>query len=523
MSLRSHFKIPARNDNEDIENYADRAAGEIIRQAEHLLGNEQPGTPEHEKKIIEQLVQFTTTLDSDLAFSILFDATQLKLEQEAKNIIQKAFENESVVRFPFMSNPTLECIEQQAENNSNIVEAFFTNPQWLLSWFEKASTKEISRTIEKYFRPDSTYTKRMLALKNQEIAASTPGYATVCYALINREPLNQSAFAELLPALSNPQVYSSNIPRTAASAQLRIRLAKQFMQDEAERNEWNIRSLQKAGNNKHFVHVPGLPLANAVFHKLDFSGALLNRASFKKTRFTQCDLTYSQFKECKLHGTDFSDSLLIDANFTNGELEHVNFHLTDLARCKLNHATIKNCDFTGANLKEINLVGATLEGNLFICRNKLGMSPDNKEQYIRMLEEEFSRLAKMLEEHIFIAELRTAILQDLLAYCFENKKLKNIGKLILTPAYHHELFAGHRKLRVIKDVVNKTTYAVSGYLWSIMPSALYQRTDEDETAQDTMMETSSQQAIRLAVEKLQAPQTIKRPSPPDKPPQMVPK
>lgn len=97
-------------------------------------------------------------------------------------------------------------------------------------------------------------------------------------------------------------------------------------------------------------------LDGSVFLGVDLSGAHLNKASLRNTKFVESDLR---------------QAVLFEANLSHASFFHVNLNAADLEGVNLNGAHITSSNLTGADLSETNLIDASIswtnlsEANLY--------------------------------------------------------------------------------------------------------------------------------------------------------------
>ncbi len=507
--MNSRFTLPERYEDQDDEQYASSAAASIMSQVEVMRANKEDGIDqtEHDIEVFEQLRKFTESQDPNIAFHILFDATQINdVGEKAKAEIVSAYENETFVRSQFMVSPTFDCVIEQVKQSSFTGTKFLTNPKWLLVWFEKASAADICRLIHKYFHKGSSYRQSIKDKYEEEIRKnSIPGFATICFCLINVVELSDTDTVYLLDAFNNPEVYSIGFKRVLTSAKARMRLSASFVPDDKERNAHTLQSIRAASGC--FINTPYLSLTGANFQGLDISGAIFYQSNLIENNFQQCTAAFARFDRCTLTGTDFSSrSDLSNASFIRATLRNVNFATTILRDVDFSYATLSGvdfseADFTGATFTECKL---SEQENIFINRSDIRTG-----KHI----DAFNRLSDKIRYHAFKAELRGAIADDLIMYCtaclrqkdnpliqHEEALAADKAMLILREAYEHPLFSDHRHLKFVMDTVNVVSDTVSSLVsWSATRIGLYAKPEEKNVVARKQLETDAQVDIRLAI------------------------
>lgn len=533
MQVRHTFELPKREKDEDDEPYGERVEAFVMDQAKDLLAKKDDATDssEHEIFVTESLIAFAEQQDSNIAFGILFEATQLKLGEYASTRILQAYENEKFVRSAFMHNPTLECIDTVSKRSSFIVTEFLSNPVWLLIWFEKASSQEVSRTISKHFKQNTHFWALMRDSKEKELSENNmPGFATICFSLINCVALSEDEANILLSAFNNPQIPFANLPRVLASAQARIKPPASFIPDEEERKKHTLEAIRAA--NGCFINVPCLSLTKADFSKLEMNGAIFNQSNLIENNFRNSACNFARFERCTLTGSDFSGADASSAIFTRSILTNVNFVNTNLIGADFSYSELSGVDFSEADFTGAIFTGCKLaeKKNKFISRSVFRM--DN-------VEEAFNKLFDKINNHDFMADLRAAIVHDLIDYCTEcikphDNAVAGNGDIlppdkaikILQMAYKNNLFADPRHYKAVVAAVNTVSVLGSRAISLAKFLAGLHQTD-DNIIDSTQVETDAQADIRAALENLiaftkdqveegqiQLPPISRRPPPP---------
>ena len=95
--------------------------------------------------------------------------------------------------------------------------------------------------------------------------------------------------------------------------------------------------------------------AGSDFTEINFSGAILDGATFD-----QCNLTRANFTNCSLNEATFTNAIIVNTTFNKAQLNGADFRGVELTNLKATGAILDEADFTEATLTTAEISGASL-------------------------------------------------------------------------------------------------------------------------------------------------------------------
>lgn len=112
-----------------------------------------------------------------------------------------------------------------------------------------------------------------------------------------------------------------------------------------------------------FVDFTAATLVDAIIQKCDFNNGKLGGSTVTHASFVGCKLTGADFTRARTNAVCFKETILSAAripgvSFRKMQIKQVDFSMADLSRCDFREAI-----FSGSSLREANLVDARFEGS----------------------------------------------------------------------------------------------------------------------------------------------------------------